>query len=254
MAPLRDKLNVGERCNYLDCAAVVGRDEPGSLLMIAGLPAGDARLRRAAQYVSATLVDWDEPLRMGNAWFDRLDQAFSKPTRPQRNAAIEELEGEIRRMETESRDPKWIVENLLRSRSPRLAAGRHVGRMFMGFFLASVPITVKRDDRAAACRSMDELLFVLAVYRAEHGTYPEKLAQLCPNYLKVIPEDPFGAGPFRYKREPKGYVLYSVGFNGKDDGGHHWYQEVDQGLPPEKQPKIPKDADDIFLRMPPSLE
>ncbi len=185
MAALRDKLNVGERYCYLDSVAVIAREEPGSLLMVVGLPAHDARLRAATQFISDRLVDWNEPFRMGNAWFDRLNQTLTKPTRAQRNAAIEELEFELKRMETESKDPKWIMENLLRSRSPHVAAGRHLGRMFMGFWLTNVAGHAKWDDRAAAYRSMDELLFVLAAYRAEHGGYPAELAQLCPKYLKL---------------------------------------------------------------------
>jgi len=41
-----------------------------------------------------------------------------------------------------------------------------------------------------------------------------------PAYLKAIPADPFTAkGILKYKVTGKSYLLYSVGPDGKDDGG-----------------------------------
>ena len=60
----------------------------------------------------------------------------------------------------------------------------------------------------------------LRAYRLEHGAYPATLAALTPAYLKQIPNDPFAAsGPLHYKRQGSKYVLYSIGPDGKDDGG-----------------------------------
>lgn len=66
------------------------------------------------------------------------------------------------------------------------------------------------------------LLVALALraYRLEHGNYPPKLDALVPVYLKRVPDDPFALqGPLRYRRTGQKYVLYSVGPDGKDDGG-----------------------------------
>ena len=43
--------------------------------------------------------------------------------------------------------------------------------------------------------------------------------ELSPDYLKEIPLDLFIDKPLHYEREGKGYLLYSVGMNLKDDGG-----------------------------------
>jgi hypothetical protein len=40
-----------------------------------------------------------------------------------------------------------------------------------------------------------------------------------PTYLAAVPTDPFDGQPLRYKKLAKGYIVYSVGENGKDDGG-----------------------------------
>jgi hypothetical protein len=60
----------------------------------------------------------------------------------------------------------------------------------------------------------------LRAFRLENGQYPATLNELAPRYLKEIPPDPFGGGEkLRYKRTANSYLLYSIGPDGKDDGG-----------------------------------
>jgi hypothetical protein len=57
-------------------------------------------------------------------------------------------------------------------------------------------------------------------YRVAHGDFPEKLEQLVPQFLAAVPQDPMAQQPFHYKRTDDGwFLLYSVGPDGKDDGG-----------------------------------
>lgn len=60
----------------------------------------------------------------------------------------------------------------------------------------------------------------LHAYKAEHGAYPVTLTALVPSYLPNIPADPFAvATSLRYKNRGEKYLLYSIGPDGKDDGG-----------------------------------
>jgi len=52
-----------------------------------------------------------------------------------------------------------------------------------------------------------------------HGQLPESLEALVPQLIASVPRDPFDGRPLRYKKLEKGYAVYSVGNNGKDDGG-----------------------------------
>src|SRR5947209_7864913 len=61
--------------------------------------------------------------------------------------------------------------------------------------------------------------FALAAYHADLGRYPEKLAELAPKYIDQIPDDLFSGRPLICRLEGDGYLLYSVGVNGIDDGG-----------------------------------
>jgi hypothetical protein len=52
------------------------------------------------------------------------------------------------------------------------------------------------------------------------GQYPESLEALVPQYAEKLPHDIIGGQPLHYHRTADGhFVLYSVGWDGKDDGG-----------------------------------
>jgi len=58
-------------------------------------------------------------------------------------------------------------------------------------------------------------------YRLQHANaLPGALTDLVPEFLNAIPADPFDGQPLRFKPLPaKGYVIYSVGKDRKDDDG-----------------------------------
>jgi len=56
-------------------------------------------------------------------------------------------------------------------------------------------------------------------YRLLQGQLPDDLSKLTPQFLPNVPIDPFDGAPLRYHRLAKGYVIYSVGADGHDDGG-----------------------------------
>jgi hypothetical protein len=59
----------------------------------------------------------------------------------------------------------------------------------------------------------------IRAFQAENNRWPANLEELVPEYLAAVPEDPYGNGPLRYRLIDGKYVLYSVGGNGRDDGG-----------------------------------
>jgi hypothetical protein len=74
--------------------------------------------------------------------------------------------------------------------------------------------------KACTLNRMLEIEFALRAYYLEHGKCPASLTELAPSYLPNIPADPFAeTGTFQYKVKPGGYLLYSIGPDGVDDGG-----------------------------------
>ena len=57
-------------------------------------------------------------------------------------------------------------------------------------------------------------------YELQHHQLPATLDELTPDLLKAVPIDCKDGQPLRYRRNADGtFLLYSVGENGKDDGG-----------------------------------
>lgn len=54
---------------------------------------------------------------------------------------------------------------------------------------------------------------------ARANALPESLSALVPVYLPAVPLDLFDGQPLRYRKLPRGYVVYSIGSDLSDDGG-----------------------------------
>ncbi|MBI3851092.1 MAG: hypothetical protein HY298_12565 [Verrucomicrobia bacterium] len=68
----------------------------------------------------------------------------------------------------------------------------------------------------------NEALVVCALerYRVVHDQYPDKLDSLLPQFIEKLPHDIIGGQPLKYRRMDDGkFLLYSIGWNEKDDGG-----------------------------------
>ena len=96
------------------------------------------------------------------------------------------------------------------------------GNAFVQMFC---PAFVRVPQIFARCRAeTDALITTLALlrYKADKGQLPEKLHELVSaGYLKALPNDPFSASQFVYKRIGGDFILYSFGTDCDDDGGTH---------------------------------
>src|SRR5262249_2847417 len=80
---------------------------------------------------------------------------------------------------------------------------------------------VAADEAALAC--------ALERFRLAQGHYPEKIAELAPQYLTVLPHDVIGGEAYRYRRtDNSAFLLYSIGWNEKDDDGNPGKQLFDE--------------------------
>jgi hypothetical protein len=56
-------------------------------------------------------------------------------------------------------------------------------------------------------------------YRLATGNLPDTLEDLVPTYLDTVPKDPFDGRSLRYEKLETGFIVYSLGLDGVDDGG-----------------------------------
>jgi hypothetical protein len=83
--------------------------------------------------------------------------------------------------------------------------------------LARVP-----EKTALAQSGVDMAMLACALERCRlaRGQYPEDLNALAPQFLAALPHDIINGQPLKYRRTDNGrFLLYSVGWNEKDDGG-----------------------------------
>jgi hypothetical protein len=188
------------------------------------------------------LVDWNVVLRKLNLHFDALSAAARLADWTARKRALEAHEVRLKEIvqSIEQRRgvgglPAWKLRSEI------------VGDMFVALLLPATSAACAIEDRANTQRTLTKLAAAIAVYRAEHGEYPQLLDTLVPEIVDKMPVDLYHDNPFVYRRTNNGYVLYSRGPNGRDDRGYDAKDSPSINLPP--------DADDLSIRLPlPKLE
>jgi hypothetical protein len=93
-------------------------------------------------------------------------------------------------------------------------------RFFAGFLLPAVTRAVERSAYGQAAIDLAAIACALERCRLAQGAYPDSLEPLAPRFIAKIPYDLITGGSLKYRLTEDGqYVLYSVGWNEKDDGG-----------------------------------
>jgi hypothetical protein len=89
--------------------------------------------------------------------------------------------------------------------------------------LMTVPAVSACVKKFALIQSQVDLAHVACAverFRLAHGNYPETLDALAPQFIKRLPHDIINGQPLHYRRTDDGrFILYSVAWDEKDDGG-----------------------------------
>jgi hypothetical protein len=230
-----DKVNLGERFTYLDNLQLIRRHGLGVLNSLSGGKMPDKPDADEEQALAA--IDWEPALRDGNHWFDRMVASVRAPTRGEREALYQKLEADLKQLKTKVEE-QGTLGNLLAEPlgKPNKAIGKAIGEVMISFMMPGAGKVQVASDRTEQVQHNLHLAFALHAFKKDAGKFPAKLADLAPNYLPTVPDDLFSGKPLIYKPTDSGYLLYSVGANGKDDGGRSYGDD-----PP---------GDDLVVRMP----
>lgn len=235
---LSSTLDVGERCYALDNILFFVRAAARSVNELKAL---DEYLpRKLPQTLKGRFeayFDIDTMLKLVNQRFDEFVKvaAINDPFRRRTEAAELKAEMEMR-MKRLKRVPGFL-RSPPSDRKQRAAASRWLAEIMMGFVQPAVAQVLDVEDQTNVLFDLARVALSLAAYRADNGDYPATLAKLKPKYARGIPLDRFSGKPLIYKRIKGGFLLYSVGQNGKDDGGRG-YEDNDV------------DTDDLHVRVP----
>jgi hypothetical protein len=91
-------------------------------------------------------------------------------------------------------------------------------------FLSSMllPALGKAAERTASVHAylrLAETALAIEQFHLVNQRRPADLRELVPTFLDAVPVDPFDGQPLRYRQTERGYVLYSVDRDRRDDGG-----------------------------------
>lgn len=143
-------------------------------------------------------INFAASMRERNRFYDRMTTALEKPTYSQRNAAM----GQIVRREEKfmAQHPLLAMTNPLVRQLSKLA--KNMMRINTGVF-----------EEILVRRKLTLLAVALAIYKCDHGRYPQQLVELVPNYVKKIPPDAYSGKPLIYHPadDDQSFLLYSIG-------------------------------------------
>jgi hypothetical protein len=115
--------------------------------------------------------------------------------------------------------PAKIDSELALDRQTRQECSNH-HHPISGIMLPSLGSVAARECGADARLKIIQAVLAIERFRLAHqNRLPDKLDDLVPAFLSTVPTDPFDLKPIRYKKFAKGYMVYSVGEDRKDDGG-----------------------------------
>ena len=125
---------------------------------------------------------------------------------------------------------------------PQSLAGRDVGeesadearRKYCILTAVSLPglsRTYTREAEGLALVRTAVMACAIEQFSKAKGSVPTELSELVPTFIARVEIDPCDGQPLRYKQVDSGYLLYSVGGDGRDDGGTEIDPKSGRGRP-----------------------
>jgi hypothetical protein len=218
-------VDVGERFMFLD--HIMQLDHQGFAYLARQGDGGAAPMQ--ANDVLLNGIDWNPALENANKLFDRMVAAMREKDRSAKQRQLERIKEDLLTLKSQLKNAKDL---------PPVERGRAVGDALLVLMTPAASKVQEAGDRRWQSVDNTIVAFALAGYQRNNGRYPSSLNDLAPKYLAQVPRDIFSGNALLYKPAANGYLLYSVGANGVDDGGRG-YDDNSGG-------------DDIVVRMPPN--
>ena len=160
---------------------------------------------------------------------------------PQDLAAYQQTMHSYQRV-AESSDSYAGKQTILKRIEDGLSSGRPKG-FITTLLTPAIGKAIERVEKVRMQHATALVAIAATKFRIAHDGLPDKAASLVPDFLPSLPKDAFlKESRLRYSNKDDGVAIYSVGPNGKDDGGPGPEMDKDQ----------PKNDDvGIFLRKSP---
>ncbi|MCE5327075.1 MAG: hypothetical protein LLG01_11755 [Planctomycetaceae bacterium] len=161
-------------------------------------------------------TDWDYLLRQYNLFWDVLIARYRKA-----DISAKKLQA-AREMSEWLGQPEERFVAFVAKWGGRAARGLRTKWTTRATFRIITPVLSTYSEsglRMAQNLTLAQVAAALSIYRMQHNAYPKSLDDLTSILGGPVPPDSFGGKALIYRVTDSGCILYSVGPNGKDDGG-----------------------------------
>ena len=198
LTSLAHSLDFAERFMFLDSVCMIAERGPDGIREISPEPA-DRRPISAAIEKYLIPINCNGTMRTGNLYYDRFVGALAEPIYQRQKAQFDAIEHDIFAFRSQN-----IVKQI-----------DDPGMLLVSILLTPITHISQNCLVVSVSSDLSALTLQLRLYKIDHGEYPDALAALPASATT----DRFTDAPLIYHRTASGYALYSVGPNGKDDGG-----------------------------------
>ncbi len=189
-------------------------------------------------------VDLNLSLRWINERYDKIVLTSRIQDRKKRVVQSTKLEQEF---EQEAKETSSIAKLGGLSQTFR---SNVIGEIFFLYTFPALKDLCDSFDQHEQYLMLTRIAAALAVYKAEHGHYPDKLAELSRSILPEIPKDLYTEEPLQYERQENGFLLYSVFENEADDGASDLYGQIRNGEWQSNHQEVDREKSDLVIRIP----
>lgn len=176
-------------------------------------------------------VDWDTSLKQHRIFFDHVRDTVDRRQTDAELQAV--LFGSVKVVSESSSYKKLTSE-------------------FIGMFSQLTPYFRAHSELRVQQRMLGVLLEI-SRYRRQHGEFPDSLADINRSSWATevaLWQDPYSGADFIYRRAGAGFILYSVGRNGEDDGAVKSLDDLPPAYRTDKRTnsQTGRSVDDIVYR------
>jgi hypothetical protein len=170
---------------------------------------GDSAKRRTAETVWRASWSFDDELRMLQGAQVLITTVRHVQTNGSFHSALEERDRELKALGLDELPDSWL----------RTTLSDEIGEVLN--FATGFARSLDRVLAAEVARTVVVAAIALKRHHLRNESFPDGLAALVPEFLSSVPKDPVDGQPLRYRLNPDGtFLLYSIGEDGKDDGGN----------------------------------
>ena len=213
----------GERCMARWCLEKL-LSEPHTILLLGG---GDSSCKNKLQAALMRLIP------SGWMYFNCLnvDLCYQQRILP----CLDSCAGKL------YPDRANAVESAFASRDRRIIP-YHV---LENLLVPAVSSVVVKSGVAQTAVQSGALACALERYRLVNGHYPDRLDKLVPQFTADVPRDVIDGQPLRYRPDGAGYIIFSIGWNQKDDSGQVVFKKQND---PKAKPQLDEKQGDWVWR------